>query len=142
MPEQSFQFVSFLKVVPFPLHCTHIFLISFPRLTKNIDFGHKRVLSREVRGLFFFFFLFFFLLILSALKCHLSCLLFWALNKRKMIYGQQASLQRWHKWRPPASEWNCSMKCFFPLGWPFNQVQANFKYVTQEPLIVFMVFPN
>lgn len=35
----SFQFVSFLKLVEFPLHCTQMY-ISFTRLTKDIDFGH------------------------------------------------------------------------------------------------------
>lgn len=55
MPGQSSQFVSFLKLVQFPLHCTQMF-ISFTRLTKDIDFGHERVLSREVKGVYTFFF--------------------------------------------------------------------------------------
>ena len=55
----EFSICFFFESCTFPLHCTHIFLISFPRLTKNIDFGHKRVLSREVRGLFFLFVFFF-----------------------------------------------------------------------------------
>lgn len=83
MPQHSFQFVSFLKLVQFPLHCTQMF-ISFTRLTKNIDFGHERVLSREVREVYKFFFF----LTLSALKCHLSCLLFQTPNKK--IYLQPA----------------------------------------------------
>lgn len=54
LPENTYAWVEFsicffLKFVHFPLDCTQMFLLSFSRLTKNIDFGHNRVLSREVR---------------------------------------------------------------------------------------------
>lgn len=84
MPSRVFNLFLFWKLYRFPSIAPVYFLFLSPGWQRILILVTESSL-REVRGVFSF--LFFFFLILSALKCHLSCFLFWALNKRKMIYG-------------------------------------------------------
>lgn len=84
-PSRVFNLFLFWKLYRFPSIAPIYFLFLSPGWQRILILVTREFSPERLEG--FFSFLFFFLLILSALKCHLSCFLFWALNKRKMIYG-------------------------------------------------------
>lgn len=81
-----FNLFLFWKLYRFPSIAPIYFLFLSPGWQRILILVTREFSPERLEGCVFFV-SFFFLLILSALKCHLSCLLFWALNKRKMIYG-------------------------------------------------------
>ena len=70
-----FNLFLFWKLYSFPSIAPIYFLFLSPGWQKILILVTREFSPERSEGL-----LFFFLLILSALKCHLSCLLFWALN--------------------------------------------------------------